>query len=394
MSQLPHVLVVGGHEETFRMIADLPVRMTIFPNDRCFDDCEEVVARARAIHDTDPFVGAVSFTEYGLLPAAEVSARLGIRGNALGAVRLTRDKLAMRAALASAGLERVQFRQCDSEEDARAFLAALGRPIIMKPAKGSGSSGVFRVDSDADVAAAYARTRREHGGPTLVEELLFGTEYSVESMTTFGGGHTVIAVTEKITTGAPRFVELGHRMPAALPADVTAEIARYVCRFLDAVGHTFGPAHTEVMRTRHGLRIIEGNTRPGEDFIWELVLHAMGVDLVRDTVRALAEIPPPSHRPIAHGAGRVFFFALESCRVVAAEGFEQAREAPGVIRLHCSLSAGQELGAVRSSHDRQGFIVTVGGSLDEAEAHLEDALGHIVVVTTERLSGDALRLSA
>ncbi|MGH3804996.1 MAG: hypothetical protein ACRDTD_33600, partial [Pseudonocardiaceae bacterium] len=99
------------------MIEDLPVELSVFqnsesvtvPQDRrahrlCVFDYRnqtEALCMARALHEVKPVDAGVSFTEHGLMPAAVIKEALGIKGNAREAVRLTRDKIAMREHLAS-----------------------------------------------------------------------------------------------------------------------------------------------------------------------------------------------------------------------------------------------------------------------------------------------------
>jgi biotin carboxylase len=390
---MAHILIIGGHEETFRMLDDLPIELSLFQNSQSvterqaqrahhlcvFDyrDPDDALRMARALHDSKPLDAVVSFTEYGLMPAAEIKEALGIQGNAKAAVRLTRDKIAMREHLAGRRLGAVRFQRCSSVAEVRDFLVMIGGPIVVKPAEGSGSSGVFHVTSVDQVETAFAHAQAKHPSSTIVEEYVEGPEYSTESFTT-DGRHEIIAVTEKITTGPPHFVETGHRMPAPLAEAVFAEFRDLVTRFLDAIGHSFGPAHTELRRGPSGLRIIEGNTRPGGDFIWELVLHAMGRDLVRDSICHLARMPPRSRAP-GRGAGCVTFFAHEHVVIERVEGIGAARQTEGIIRLHCSLEPGQRLGALRSSDDRQGVIVAVGTDLADAQRRLTEAQARIRV---------------
>ena len=210
---MAHILIVGGHDETFRMIEDLPVELSVFQNSEsvtarqarrahrlCVFDYRnqtEALSMARALHESQRIDAVVSFTEHGLMPAAVIKEALGIEGNAREAVRLTRDKIAMREHLAGRDLGAVLTRSCHSSAEVRSFLRAVGGPIVVKPAAGSGSSGVFRVSSLDQVESAFARSRGEYPGPTLVEEFIDGPEYSVESFST-DGTHDIIAVTDVI----------------------------------------------------------------------------------------------------------------------------------------------------------------------------------------------------
>ena len=80
-------------------------------------------------------------------------------------------------------------------------------PVIVKPTDRSGSRGIMRVESEAglagavDTAMAYSFEQK-----AIVEEFIEGEEYSCECIS-FGGRHTMLALTQKFTTGVPHYIE-------------------------------------------------------------------------------------------------------------------------------------------------------------------------------------------
>lgn len=398
-----HVLVVGGLDHTLEKLERLGVGYSMMQiparvSDRqvhrarrlCimdYRDMEEVLLLARAWHACDPFDAVISFTEYGLEPASRVAIDLGIPGNNLEAVRLTRDKIRMRECLARHGLSPVRHRVCQSVDDALALRRDLdGAPIVLKPYAGGLSEGVFFVDDDAHLAERFAWTQSAMSGPVLAEEFLTGPEFSVESIST-DGRHEIAMVTEKITTELPRFIELGHQVPARLDPATRAQVDALVLRFLDVVGQRTGPCHTEIRLTPMGPRIIESQTRIGGDQIWEMCELVSGVDLMSETVCALTGLPSPDRQPRA-GAAAIRFFAFEDTAVRDVQGLDAAAQAPGVVRIKCMLEAGQSFGRLVSSDSRQGYALCTGDDIEQAVIRAEAALG-LVRVHCEPLPANA-----
>lgn len=391
-----HILVVGGRDHTLDRIERLGVRysMTQIPvlvNPRQYEraaryavcdyrDHAELLALARAWHAVDPFDAVVSFTEYGLEPASRCAVELGIPGDNLPAVLVTRDKGRMREVLHANGLSPVRHRVCADAGEVHAFGEQIGGPIVLKPLDGGLSEGVCVVESAAGIGTGWAWVRAATTGPVLAEEFLVGPEYSVESISR-AGHHEVVMVTEKVTTPPPRFVELAHRAPARLDAGVRAEVVDLVTRFLTVVGQRTAPAHTEIRLTPSGPRIIESQTRFGGDQIWELCELVTGVDLMSETIAALLGLPAPARTPAA-AAAAIRFFAYEDARVGKVGGEAAARSAPGVVRLSCSLAPGQRLGTLLSSDSRQGYVLCTGTTVEDA-ARNADAAHDLVEVVLE-----------
>ena len=80
-----------------------------------------------------------------------------------------------------------------------------------------------------------------------------GDEFSVETMSVDGVCH-VIQVTDKLTSGAPYFVEMGHTQPSMFAEDIKMRIAEVAKAGIKALGIDHGPSHTEIKLTSTGLR--------------------------------------------------------------------------------------------------------------------------------------------
>lgn len=383
-----HILVVGGRDHTLDKIERLTARYSMMQipglvNRRQYERAaryavmdyrnqSEVLAVARAWHSVDPFDAVVSFTEYGLEPASRCAADLGVAGDNLAAVLLTRDKMRMRRLLDRHGLSPVRHRVCVDVGEAAGFLRELGgAAMILKPHDGGLSEGVCVVEAESELADGWRWTRAATSGPVLAEEFLTGPEYSVESISR-RGVHEIAAITEKVTTPPPRFIELGHQAPARLDEPAREQIVALVTAFLNLVGQRTAPAHTEIRLTPTGPRIIESQTRFGGDQVWEICQLVSGVDLMSETIATLLDLPLPARTPAAPAAA-IRFFGYENARVLDVQGIGEAEEARGVVRLTCSLRPGQELPALTSSDSRQGYVLCTGDSVEDAVANAESA---------------------
>ena len=86
---------------------------------------EAIVALARRA----PIDAVVAVDDQGVLVAAEAAARLGLPANPPAAVAATRDKAAMRRALAAAGVPQPAFRVVGPEDDVAAVASARRVPV-------------------------------------------------------------------------------------------------------------------------------------------------------------------------------------------------------------------------------------------------------------------------
>ncbi|MGW6023471.1 ATP-grasp domain-containing protein [Streptomyces sp. NPDC055099] len=320
--------------------------------------------------------------EETMVTAHEVAEDLRAEVNPAAAIRCLADKHAMRDLLARHELSPVAFESAPTRQDVPAAVERIGRPAVVKPAALAGSRGVFLWQEARD-QAAWTKLVDAYGyeGPFLVEEYLRGPEYSVETLSQ-DGRHHVVGITEKLLGAPPLFVEVGHVHPAPLPPARAQAIEELTVRFLTVCGYRFGPAHTEVIWTPRGPRIVESQARLGGDRIPRLVELAGGLDIEQAIFASLAGAPVDVPEPTATAAVR--FFTFPPGRVDVIRGLEQVRRLPYVDELTLRLRPGDTVTEVRDSKGRQGHVIVSGATPEQAQSRCAEVLAAIELVIDGR----------
>ena len=150
---------------------------------------------------------------------AVVCNEMGLAGISEDTALKTTNKAVMRDVLKDNGIPVPLYFRVNSKNE---FLEAVekvrktGCRCIVKPVDNSGSRGVNLLSPDVDLNEVYKYSRQySHSGEIIVEEFMEGPEVSVETLAVDGLIH-VIQITDKLTTGAPYFVEMGHSQPSQL----------------------------------------------------------------------------------------------------------------------------------------------------------------------------------
>ena len=84
--------------------------------------------------------------EPGVVLAARLRERLGVRGMSVEHAAHFRDKELMKRKLDAAGIRTPRHFRCSDEASAREAAERLGYPLIVKPIAGAGSADTYRVD--------------------------------------------------------------------------------------------------------------------------------------------------------------------------------------------------------------------------------------------------------
>jgi len=316
-------------------------------------------------------------TDLAVKSVAFVAASLGLPGLSAEAARLATDKWLMREALARAGVGSPEFGRAASVEQARELASRVGYPCVVKPVDSVGSRGVTKIENLAGVDAAFeSAVAASACGSTIVESFVDGPEMSVEAVTS-RGKTWIAAVTDKITTGPPHFVELGHTQPSAFSWHASVRQAVDAC--VGALGIDFSATHTELRMTPRGPVVMEVGARLGGDRITsDLVPLSCGVDLMETVIRvALGE--DPAVTPRWERGSAIRYLRVPPGVIASIDGAEAAASVSGVVDVHFDMNPGDRVPELRSSSDRVGHVVAEGPGAREAAEAAEKALSRIKV---------------
>jgi biotin carboxylase len=318
-----------------------------------FND-EQVLAGARYFTERHTIDALFSFTEYGLLPAANAAKTLGLPGIDVDVTELCRNKWKLREKLAATRLH-VPFVMAANHDAIMQFAAINGFPLVLKDPSGVGSINVKICTTLIEALDFFDELTLQHYAYVLVEKFVAGTEYSVETLS-IRGQHQLIGITDKrLSPGG--LVEQSHIYPAALTQAEIAQIEPYIFTLLERIQHRHGPMHIEVKLDGEQIHLIEINNRPGGDYIWDMVNKVSGVNLVAETLcYAFEGQPDPLVRKARQRYGAMSYIALFQPLLPSAIRLALANRT-GLDRVQCKTPAQPTARKVSNSFERPGFIL-------------------------------------
>lgn len=247
------------------------------------------------------------------------------------------------------------------EELDKNIVATLNFPLIIKPRDAFSSRGVYKVDLFDDLTKYLPESKSySSNGDVLIEEFLEGKEYSVETIS-YCGVTTIIQYTEKIITPYPNTVEMGHIQPADLTEKEKEDIKNIVISGINALGINNSAAHSEVMLTHSGAKVIEIGARLGGDFIGShLTKSSTGISMDRAAIQiALGIMPDICFRK--HACSCIKYLKLPKGRVVKEiMPQENLNKMPNIIFTYIFIKQGDIIQPVIHSGLRPGCIIVEG----------------------------------
>lgn len=288
---------------------------------------------------------------------AYVANKMNLVGNGYEVAVRANNKYLMREAFMKAGVPCPKYMMVTPDtfesEAIKDDFKKLHYPIIVKPTDRSGSLGVTKVEGPADLYSAIELAmEKSFMHQAMVEEFIEGREISVEFIS-YNGIHFPLQITDKVTTGAPHFVELEHHQPSTLSEEMFATIYDITKNALNALGLTNGASHAEYKITDDGrIAVMEIGGRMGGDFIGsDLVRLSTGYDFVKGVIDvALNQFEMPVKT--LNMCSGVYFLCKETKHLK--EAIENRKNNPCFVKGEITDN---ELRKVTCSADRSGYVI-------------------------------------
>lgn len=312
---------------------------------------EEILAKCREIQ---PDGIASIASDLAVITVNFVAEGLRLACNSYKDSIVCTNKHEMRKAFEAGGVPVPKFLKVSAAPDEDA-LCGFKYPLIVKPTDRSGSRGIMKVTSFAEIGAAVAAaTEHSFEKCAVIEEFIEGNEYSCECVS-YEGKHNFLAFTKKYTTGAPHFIETGHRQPSDIPEEYHESIKESIFKALDSLNVKYGASHTEFKLMPDGdIRIIEIGARMGGDCIGsDLVELSTGVDFVAAVVDIACGNAPdlvPKHK--AQNAVIKFMFDAEDLAQLEQVKCDSTKHITYISEIET-----ENMGKVTDSSNRVGYYI-------------------------------------
>jgi biotin carboxylase len=339
-----------------------------------------------------PLDAVVAADDAGVLVAALACERLGLPGNPPAAAACTRDKAAMRAALAGGGVPQPKHAVVEPGAGVRAVAEEGGLPCVVKPLSLSASRGVIRADDAEEAADAAERVRAilaEAGLDPAAERLLVeryvpGAEVSVEALLR-GGRLQPLAIFDKPDPlEGPFFEETILVTPSRLPPAARAEVERTVAAAAAALGLREGPVHAELRVAPDGqIVVLELAARTIGGLCARTLRFGLGVSLEELVLRHALGLPLEGLQRERAAAGVMMLPIPRAGVLEGVLGRDRALAVPGIAGLEVTIRRGRPVRPLPEGDRYLGFLFGRGERPEDVEGALRAAHSELEVRVSE-----------
>ena len=280
-----------------------------------------------------------------------------------------------------------------SAEDAWEQFMAMPGDAILKPSRNSGSRGIAKVSKGSNGVSEVSKVSKEdfyklydialeesRDNSVLIEQFIEGPEFSVEIIV-WEGKVNVLTVTDKKTTEAPHFVELGHNQPSCFPEETVALIKDAAVRGVKALGVDKCACHAEVKVQDGKAYLMEIGARMGGDFISTVLTRlSTGIDMVAAAIDCALNIEPDLTPKAAPQGVCIRYFCPKPGKLVSISNTEVLNDSR-VHEWEIYHQVGDEIPEVTSSLCRSGHVIVTEETPQKAIAFAESLLNEVKMET-------------
>jgi biotin carboxylase len=351
------VVVGSEHRQALSdSMGDRAITLSLSQPERAADQIEKLAERT-------PLDAIVAVDDGGTRAAALAARRLGLPGNPPEAVARTRDKRAMRAALAEAGVRQPAWGSHPAD---------VGYPCVLKPLNRAGSQGVIRADSPQDAEAAAQRIRAIVGDPQaelLFERFVPGEEVAVEAILTDGELEVLAVFDKPDPLDGPYFEETIYVTPSRKPVGA---IEAATAQAAGALGLTDGPIHAE-MRIAEEPIVLELAARSIGGLCSRSLRFGLGVSLEEVILRHALGIAPGHLRREEQASGVMMLPIPRAGTLNEVRGQDEARAVEGIAGLEISIARGMPVVPLPEGDRYLGFMFAKAETPEQVESALREA---------------------
>ena len=366
------VEVVVGSEEAQTLAGSMGDRAVVVPL-HSFDAALDSIID---LHARCPIDAVVAVDDPGLLVASAAAERLGFPHNPSAAVAATRDKAAMRRALAHANVPQPDFAVTHDPE----LLPSVTFPVVVKPVGLSASRGVIRADTVDAALVATRRVRAICDGAIIIEEYVPGDEVAVEGLLR-NGALEVLAIFDKPDPlEGPYFEETIYVTPSRLVPDVQTRIGELTAQAAAALGLTEGPVHAELRIDGDRIWVIEIAARSIGGLCARALKFGAGISLEEVILRHALRLPLDDITRERAASGVMMLPIPHAGALEEVRGQDAARAVPGVTGLEITVPKGRRVIPLPEGDRYLGFLFAHSDTPEQVEHALRTAFAALDIV--------------
>jgi len=316
---------------------------------------------------SNPVDGIMPINDWGTVSAAFVSEKLGLIGISEVAALAATDKGIMRDTWAMHEIPNPNYFVFSTLDELKINITLVGFPCVIKPTDSGGSGrGISVLKSKEDIEWAYEFAKPFVRNNRFICEGFFeGVELTIETIS-INKQVYILAMSDKVKPDLRTRVATSLNYPALLSKEQQELVEDIVKKAVTSLGIYTGMAHTEVIINNKDLVMVETGARGGGGHIFHTIIEAVsGINAPVTLAKILTGESIELSSILNRGAVYRFFNPPRGILKMV-NGIEEVKNWNNILDIGMTKQIGEQIGDLKNSQERAGFIVSRGKNRDEA----------------------------
>ena len=311
-------------------------------------------------------------SDVGVPTAAYIAEKLSLPFHTQELADIATNKYLMRNALKKIGLKTPYYKQCSSLREIEDAVSTTDKKLIIKPIDNCGSRGVF-VLSNTDNLKQIADNAfsNSFSGKVLIEELMLGTESSVEVIVNNGQPY-ILAWCKKQKSDYPYRYDIQLDYFPNRSEEENEQVSEMVSKLIDGLKIGNGILHIEFIWTEEGVKIIEFALRGcGSNVTTHLLPKLRGFDVMAFLIGKSLGDSNPKIEFCNNDFGVLKFIVPQSGKIKSISGLEQIAKLDYIQDFRLDLTANSIVDTIKDGRSRPGHYILTAPTEKELLARMQ-----------------------
>jgi biotin carboxylase len=306
---------------------------------------------------------------------------LGLKGPTLKSAEIAQDKALMKKAFIAHGVRTAEVEYVDISNAWPADICKkIGYPVIFKSVDSSGSRGITKVKSEADISYAYMQVKENtHSGCYIIEKYLVGEEFGAQAFVYDGTLKFILPHGDYVFQGDTG-VPIGHFAPYNMGNNIVEDAENQLKKAIKAMGIDNCAINADFILCDGKTYVLEVGARAGATCLVEMTSIYYGFDYYEKILQAALGIEPDftplneSRQPNVE-----MLFQADKTGVIHAIEFGK-QEDSHIVNLSLDYGVGDHVRKFAKGPDRIGQIIAVADSVEMAKDAVDRAMENVKII--------------
>ncbi|MFA5134980.1 MAG: ATP-grasp domain-containing protein [Patescibacteria group bacterium] len=353
----------------------------------------EAISAIKEFLSANPHIkldGALTFWEDDVLLTSRIVDKFNLTGVPYGIAKNVRNKFLFREFCRTHDIPTPQHLLVKHESDLQYLRDQFAFPIVIKPAYGSSSAYVVKVEKKEGLTDLYRYVKNNlstsiesalsDGLDIFAEEYIDGDEVDIDILLQ-NGRIKFYSISDNFNKDKGLFfVDSGQAIPSSLPANVQSYILEMAEMTVEKLGIQNACIHFEAKHSKKGFFPIEVNLRMGGDYVYSYTKSAWGIDLIEYAVKiAIGQYIPKIHAPETPKKYIIGWdlHPDESGMLVELDNPDTLKKLKYVEEVEIYKHIGDPILVPPEGFEHLGWLTVTGENTIDAQDNLEDILTRI-----------------